>query len=725
MNKIFFYFLNMSLLLIINSACMSDSKNKNHMSDFKAPVAEKIKKELSIHGETRIDDYYWMRLSDEQKNAAEKDEQTKKVYAYLEAENAYTAGMLKHTVPFQEKLYSEIVGRIKQDDSSVPYLKNGYWYYARYEKNKEYPVYCRKKANLNNPEEILLDGNEMAKGKPYFEIGGFGMSPDNKILAYATDTVGRRVYNIQFKNLETAAVYPQKLKGTTGDIAWANDNQTIFYTKSNDITLLSEKIYRHKLGTKQENDKMVYHETDPSNYIGVERSKSGEYIIIHSSSTLSNDYWLIKSDKPEDTFKQFVKRNNIHEYDISHHGQKFYIRTNLNAKNFKLMEVDENKTEDLNAWKEVLPHNEEIYLENIEVFKNQLVAVERKKGQTNFRILDLKQNKEHYVQFDEEAYTADLSVNPEMNSEELRFEYSSLTTPNTTYDYNMVAKTKVLKKRQEVVGGHNPDNYETKRLYAKSRDGKMIPISIVYKKGFKKDSNAPLLLYAYGSYGITVDPNFSSSRLSLLDRGFAFAIAHIRGGQFLGREWYEDGKMHKKLNSFHDFIDCAKFLIEDNYTNPKKLFAMGGSAGGLLMGGVVNMAPEIFEGVVAQVPFVDVLTTMSDPSIPLTTNEYDEWGNPENKEDYEYMKKYSPYDNVEKKAYPNMMITTGLFDSQVQYWEPAKWVAKLRDYKTDKNMLLLYTNMDAGHGGASGRFQRFKEVAMEYAFMFNLLNIKD
>jgi oligopeptidase B len=359
------------------------------------------------------------------------------------------------------------------------------------------------------------------------------------------------------------------------------------------------------------------------------------------------------------------------------------------------------------------------------VFKSQLVAVERKKGQTNFRIRDLKQNKEHYVQFDEEAYTADLSVNPEMNSEELRFEYASLTTPNTTYDYNMVAKTKVLKKRQEVVGGHNPENYETKRLYAKARDGKMIPISIVYKKGFKKDSNAPLLLYAYGSYGITVDPNFSSSRLSLLDRGFAFAIAHIRGGQFLGREWYEDGKMHKKLNSFHDFIDCAKFLIEDKYTNPKKLFAMGGSAGGLLMGGVVNMAPEIFNGVVAQVPFVDVLTTMSDPSIPLTTNEYDEWGNPENKEDYEYMKKYSPYDNVEKKAYPNMMITTGLFDSQVQYWEPAKWVAKLRDYKTDKNMLLLYTNMDAGHGGASGRFQRFKEVAMEYAFMFNLLNIKE
>jgi oligopeptidase B len=618
-----------------------------------------------------------------------------------------------------------MIGRIKQDDASVPYFKNGYWYYTRYAEGQEYAIYCRKKGSLDNKEEIMLDGNQLAKGLAYFDLGAMAVSPDNKILAYATDTLSRRVYSVYFKNLETGDLYKDVIKGTSGSMAWANDNKTLFYCKSNEKTLLSEKIYRHKLGTEQKADVMVYHEKDPSYYIGVYRSKSDKFIIVYNSSTLSSDYHLLETDKPEGSFRQFAKREATHEYDITHFENKFYVRTNWNAQNFRLMEVPEDKTSDKNAWKEVIAHRSDVYIESADVFKKYLVVEERSKGLVNLRIRNQGDGKEHYVEFEEEAYTVGMGVNTDLNSELLRFDYSSLTTPNSTYDYNMASKERTLKKRQEVVGGHNPDDYETKRLYATARDGKKIPISIVYKKGFNKNGKAPLLLYAYGAYGVTIDPYFSPTRLSLLDRGFAFAIAHIRGGQFLGRAWYEDGKMQNKLNSFYDFIDCAKFLLEEKYSNKDALFAMGGSAGGLLMGGVANMAPELFKGIVAQVPFVDVLTTMSDPSIPLTTNEYDEWGNPENKEAYEYMKRYSPYDKVEKKAYTNMLVTTGLFDSQVQYWEPAKWVAKLRDYKTDNNLLLFKTNMDAGHGGSSGRFQRYKEVALEYAFMFDLVGVKE
>jgi oligopeptidase B len=712
--------LGLSIFMLL--ACNS---NKNtHKMDVKAPIAEKIPHELKIHGETRIDNYYWMRLSDEQKSAEKKDAQTQKVYDYLNAENDYCKAQMKHTEAFQESLYKEMIGRIKQDDASVPYFKNGYWYYTRYAEGQEYAIYCRKKGSLDNKEEIMLDGNQLAKGLAYFDLGAMAVSPDNKILAYATDTLSRRVYSVYFKNLETGDLYKDVIKGTSGSMAWANDNKTLFYCKSNEKTLLSEKIYRHKLGTEQKADVMVYHEKDPSYYIGVYRSKSDKFIIIYNSSTLSSDYHLLETDKPEGSFRQFAKREATHEYDITHFENKFYVRTNWNAQNFRLMEVPEDKTSDKNAWKEVIAHRSDVYIESADVFKKYLVVEERSKGLVNLRIRNQGDGKEHYVEFEEEAYTVGMGVNTDINSELLRFDYSSLTTPNSTYDYNMASKERTLKKRQEVVGGHNPDDYETKRLYATARDGKKIPISIVYKKGFNKNGKAPLLLYAYGAYGVTIDPYFSSTRLSLLDRGFAFAIAHIRGGQFLGRAWYEDGKMQNKLNSFYDFIDCAKFLLEEKYSNKDALFAMGGSAGGLLMGGVANMAPELFKGIVAQVPFVDVLTTMSDPSIPLTTNEYDEWGNPENKEAYEYMKRYSPYDKVEKKAYTNMLVTTGLFDSQVQYWEPAKWVAKLRDYKTDNNLLLFKTNMDAGHGGSSGRFQRYKEVALEYAFMFDLVGVR-
>jgi oligopeptidase B len=712
--------LGLSIFMLL--ACNS---NKNtHKMDVKAPIAEKIPHELKIHGETRIDNYYWMRLSDEQKSAEKKDAQTQKVYDYLNAENDYCKAQMKHTEAFQESLYKEMIGRIKQDDASVPYFKNGYWYYTRYAEGQEYAIYCRKKGSLDNKEEIMLDGNQLAKGLAYFDLGAMAVSPDNKILAYATDTLSRRVYSVYFKNLETGDLYKDVIKGTSGSMAWANDNKTLFYCKSNEKTLLSEKIYRHKLGTEQKADVMVYHEKDPSYYIGVYRSKSDKFIIIYNSSTLSSDYHLLETDKPEGSFRQFAKREATHEYDITHFENKFYVRTNWNAQNFRLIEVPEDKTSDKNAWKEVIAHLSDVYIESADVFKKYLVVEERSKGLVNLRIRNQGDGKEHYVEFKEEAYTVGMGVNTDLNSELLRFDYSSLTTPNSTYDYNMASKERTLKKRQEVVGGHNPDDYETKRLYATARDGKKIPISIVYKKGFNKNGKAPLLLYAYGAYGVTIDPYFSPTRLSLLDRGFAFAIAHIRGGQFLGRAWYEDGKMQNKLNSFFDFIDCAKFLLEEKYSNKDALFAMGGSAGGLLMGGVANMAPELFKGIVAQVPFVDVLTTMSDPSIPLTTNEYDEWGNPENKEAYEYMKRYSPYDKVEKKAYTNMLVTTGLFDSQVQYWEPAKWVAKLRDYKTDNNLLLFKTNMDAGHGGSSGRFQRYKEVALEYAFMFDLVGVK-
>ena len=713
----------LGLSIFLFMACNS---NKNtHKMDVKAPIAEKIPHELKIHGETRIDNYYWMRLSDEQKSAEKKDAQTQKVYDYLNAENDYCKAQMKHTEAFQESLYKEMIGRIKQDDASVPYFKNGYWYYTRYAEGQEYAIYCRKKGSLDNKEEIMLDGNQLAKGLAYFDLGAMAVSPDNKILAYATDTLSRRVYSVYFKNLETGDLYKDVIKGTSGSMAWANDNKTLFYCKSNEKTLLSEKIYRHKLGTEQKADVMVYHEKDPSYYIGVYRSKSDKFIIVYNSSTLSSDYHLLETDKPEGSFRQFAKREATHEYDITHFENKFYVRTNWNAQNFRLMEVPEDKTSDKNAWKEVIAHRSDVYIESADVFKKYLVVEERSKGLVNLRIRNQGDGKEHYVEFKEEAYTVGMGVNTDLNSELLRFDYSSLTTPNSTYDYNMANKERTLKKRQDVVGGHNPDDYETKRLYATARDGKKIPISIVYKKGFNKNGKAPLLLYAYGAYGVTIDPYFSSTRLSLLDRGFAFAIAHIRGGQFLGRAWYEDGKMQNKLNSFYDFIDCAKFLLEEKYSNKDALFAMGGSAGGLLMGGVANMAPELFKGIVAQVPFVDVLTTMSDPSIPLTTNEYDEWGNPENKEAYEYMKRYSPYDKVEKKAYTNMLVTTGLFDSQVQYWEPAKWVAKLRDYKTDNNLLLFKTNMDAGHGGSSGRFQRYKEVALEYAFMFDLVGVKE
>ncbi|MBN1416027.1 MAG: S9 family peptidase [Bacteroidales bacterium] len=677
------------------------------------PDAEKIKKELTLHGETRIDNYYWL---NERDNPA--------VLEYLKKENAYTDYILKDTKELQDKLYNEIIGRIKQTDMSVPYKENGYYYYTRYEEGKEYPVYCRKKENLEAPEEILLNVNDMAKGYDYYHIGGISVSPDNRLLVFSIDTVSRRLYTLRIKNLETGKYLPDEISNTMGTATWAADNKTLFYSLKDVSTLRPCRILRHALGSASEKDVVVYEEKDETFNAYVYKTKSKEFIIIALSSTLSNEYRYLYANDPMGSFLLFHPREHELEYDIDHFEDRFYIRTNLKAKNFRLMETPVSSTSK-SSWKEVIPHRDTVLLENFELFRDFMVLDERINGLTRFRVMNMRDKTDYYIDLEEQAYTAWFSANPEFATDLLRFGYSSMTTPNSTYDFNMKTRERFLLKRQEVLGDFNPEDYFAERLFATASDGSTIPLSLVYKKGIKKDSNNPLVLYGYGSYGFTTDPDFSIDRLSLLDRNFIYAIAHVRGEQIMGRSWYDNGKLLKKKNTFTDFIDCAEFLIKENYTSPDKLMAYGASAGGLLIGAVVNMRPDLFKGVIAAVPFVDVITTMLDESIPLTTGEYDEWGNPNDKEYYDYMLSYSPYDNVGKKDYPNMLVTTGLHDSQVQYWEPAKWVAKLRDMKTDDNLLLLYTNMETGHSGASGRFEAYKETAMEYAFLLKLLKIKD
>ena len=684
-----------------------------------APIATKKDTTITWHGHDREDPYYWMRLTDEQKNAETPDNHTQEVLDYLNAENSYTKQVMNHTEEMQTQLYDEIVGRIKQTDESVPYIKNGYWYYTRYEEGKEYPIYCRKKGTLEADEEVMLDANKRAEGKDYYAASGLSVSPDNKILAFAEDYLSRRIYTYKFKNLETGEIYTDELSDAQPGGAWANDNKTFYYTSKNKVSLLSEKIWRHELGKGVDTDVTVYHEKDPSYYIGVYKSKSDDYIIIYNSSTLVSDYQILKADDPQGSFKQFTPRGSKHEYSIEHYGDKFYIVTNRDAVNFRLMETPVDATEESN-WTEVIAHRDDVLLSSIDVFKNWLVLSERSNALTHLRVMNQQTDEEHYLDFGEPAYVVYSSTNTEFDTDILRFGYSSMTTPNSTIDYDMSSREKDLKKQQEVVGGHDPSEYVTERMFATVRDGVEVPISLVYKKGMRRGADTPMVLYSYGSYGSTIDPWFSSVRLSLLDRGFIWAIAHIRGGQSMGRQWYEDGKMFKKKNTFNDYVDCAKYLIAEDYTSDDHLYGMGGSAGGLLMGAVVNQAPELFNGIIAAVPFVDVINTMLDETIPLTTNEFDEWGNPKNKDSYDYMLSYSPYDQVSNQDYPNMLITTGLFDSQVQYWEPAKWIARLRDMKTDDNILMMHTNMEAGHGGASGRFKRYKETALEYAFFMDL-----
>jgi oligopeptidase B len=678
----------------------------------KPPVAQKIKKELTIHGDTRIDNYYWLN-----------DRDNPKVIDYLKKENAYTDLIMEDTKELQEKLYNEIIGRIKQTDMSVPYKDNGYFYYTRFEEGKEYPVYCRKKGNLDAPEEVLLNVNEMAKGYDFFHVGGISVSNDNKMLAYGVDSISRRLYTIRLKNLETGELLSDEIPDTTGSATWAHDGKTLFYSRKDDGTLRPYKIHRHMLGTPAEKDVLVYEEKDETYSAFVYKTKSKEYIIIALSSALSDEYHFLKANDPNGKFNLFHPREEELEYDIDHFENRFFIRTNYKAKNFRLMKTPVSNTSK-NAWKEVIPHRDAVLLENFELFNDYMVLDERINGLTQFSVINMRDQSEYLIDLKEQAYTAWFSVNPEFDTELLRFGYSSMTTPTSTFDFNMKTKERCLLKQQEVVGGFNPDRYNAERLFATAEDGSKIPLSLVYRKGIKKDGTDPLLLYGYGAYGHTTDPSFSSVRISLLDRGFIYAIAHVRGEQIMGRSWYEDGKMLHKKNTFTDFICSASFLIKNKYTSTEKLMAYGGSAGGLLIGAVVNMRPDLFTGIIAAVPFVDVVTSMLDESIPLTTGEYDEWGNPNNKKYYDYMLSYSPYDNVEKKDYPNMLVTTGLHDSQVQYWEPAKWVAKLREMKTDNNLLLLYTNMETGHGGASGRFEAHRETALEYAFLLKLLGIK-
>ena len=703
------------ILTLILSACMQKST---------IPKATKKPYEMTEHGNTRIDNYYWMRLTDDQKSAKKYDNQTTEVVEYIEDENSYLESNLSHTKNFQNDLFEEIVGRIEKDDESVPYFDNGYFYYSRYESGKEYAIHCRKKGSLDGQEEILLDENILADGFGYFAIGGRRVSPDNKWLAYGVDTLSRRIYEIHFKNLETGEVLETTIPNSSYGVAWANDNKTVFYTSKNEITLLGEKIWRHKMGSKSSNDKLIYFEKDDTFYTGVYRSKSGKFIIIYHQSTLVSDYQILNADSPDGSFKKFTKRGTEHEYSIDHYNDKFYIITNWKAKNNRLMETPDKRTS-MSNWKEVISHRDDVHLLGMEIFKNHLVLNERKNGLRGLRVIHQKSGKDEYLDFGEEAYTASISVNEEFDTNILRYSYTSMVTPRSTYDYNMDSGTFDLMKEQKVVGGYDKSLYHSERIYAIGRDGNKVPISMVYKKDLKKDAQQNLLLYAYGSYGSTRDPSFSSTRLSLLDRGFIYAIAHVRGGQIYGRQSYDDGKMLNKKNTFYDFIDAAKYLVEKKYTDSQHLFAEGGSAGGLLIGAVVNMEPELWKGAIAAVPFVDVITTMLDASIPLTSGEWDEWGNPKEKKYYDYMLSYSPYDQITDRNYPNLLVTSGFFDSQVQYWEPLKYVAKLRDNWQGENKLYLHMNMDAGHGGKSGRFRRYREVALEYAFMFDLAGVKE
>jgi len=696
-------------------------KAEQNESAVKPPIADKVAKELTGN---RIDNYYWMKLSDEQKNATQKDEQTQKVVNYLTAENDYLKTNLKQTEGLQKKVYDEIIGRVKQTDESVPYKDNGYWYYTRFEQGAEYPIYCRKKGTLQGTEEILLNVNDMAKGHSYYSITGLSVSEDNNLLAYAEDSVSRRRYTVYVKDLRTGKLVEEPVPNTEGQVTWANDNKTYFYTKKDSATLRSRWIIKHKVGTTYKNDPVVSEEKDETFYTGIYKTKSNKFLVIWAGSTLTNHYQILDANTPDGKFKEFNPRERGLEYSIDHYGDKFYVVTNLDAQNFRLMETPDTKTAKAN-WKEKIAHRKDTLLQGIEIFKNHLVLSERAQANTLMRIINQKTNETHYLNFGEPAYTINPSINLDFDTELLRYGYTSMTTPNSTYDYNMNTKQRTLLKQQEVVGGYKAEDYQTERIWAEATDGTKIPMSIVYKKGLQKNGNNPTMLYGYGSYGASMDPTFSITRLSLLNRGFVYAIAHIRGGQEMGRQWYEDGKLFKKKNTFTDFINCAEFLIEEKYTQPEKLFASGGSAGGLLMGAVVNMRPDLFKGVIAAVPFVDVITTMQDESIPLTTGEFDEWGNPKDPESYMYMLEYSPYDQVKPQNYPNMLVTTGFHDSQVQYWEPAKWVAKLRAMKTDSNKLLLRTNMETGHGGTTGRFKRYEEISQEYAFVLDLAGIKE
>lgn len=702
-----------SISLIFAFACTNEKKEK--LADLTPPKAKKIAKELTIHNHTRTDQYYWL-------NERENPE----VINYLEKENEYYQEFMKPYQKFEKDLFEELKSRIKENDESVPYFLNGYWYQVKYQEGKDYPIYVRKKEKIEAAEEVIIDVNELAEGHEYFNLSGLSISPNNKYASFGVDRVGRRKYTLQVKDLEVNEILPTKIELTTGGSVWANDNETIFYTRKDEQTLRSNQVFKHQLGSEPKQDKLVFQEDDETFISYVYKTKSKEFIVIGSTSTTTDHYQILNANQPNDKFKPFGKRKQGVEYNIEHYKDHFYITTNLDgATNFKLMKTPIEKTS-IENWQEVIPHKEDTLLEGIDVFNEYLVTSERYNGLNRIRVMRWDEKDDFYLPFESETYTAYTTTNPEFDTHKLRFAYNSLTQPASVVEFDMQEKTSKTLKEQEVPNPNfDKENYISERIWATATDGTKIPVSLVYKKGLKRNGKNPLLQYAYGSYGATMDPYFSTSRISLLDRGFIYAIAHIRGGEYLGRQWYEDGKMMKKKNTFTDFIDVSHYLIDQKYTSPEHLYAMGGSAGGLLMGAVINSSPELYNGVISAVPFIDVVTTMLDDSIPLTTGEYDEWGNPNEKEYYEYMLSYSPYDQVKAQNYPNLLVTTGLHDSQVQYWEPAKWVAKLRELKTDDHLLFLDTNMKAGHGGASGRFEALKEVAKEYIFLFHLEGINE
>ena len=689
--------------------CNSNYKSMPN-SNISPPVANLVPYQHKIHDHIRIDPYYWLNQRD-----------NPEVLDYLDRENDYYQKMTAHTQAFQEELYKEMRARIKEDDSSVPYFYNGYWYITRYEEGKDYPVYVRKKEVLNATEEILFNCNEMAKGLAYFRLVGISVSPDNTKVAFGVDTVSRRQYTIKVKDLESGEILKTKIENTTGGSVWAADNASLFYNKKDEQTLRSKAVYKHHINVPEQEDQLVYNEADETYAVYVSASKSRKYIFISSHSTTTSEHRFIKSDQPEATFKVVHPRTSGLEYNVAHFGDHFYIHTNLNeATNFQIMRTAVDQTNS-KFWDPLLPHREDVLIEDIELFDQYWVVNERENGLSRLRIMRWDDTADYYLPIEEETYSLNFSFNPEFRSNQLRYVFNSLTTPSSVIEFDMASQQKTILKTQEVLGGDfDPSHYVSKRLWADARDGSKIPISLVHHKDTQLSETTAILQYSYGSYGHTIDPSFSSNRLSLLDRGFAFAIAHIRGGEYLGRDWYENGKLLKKKNTFYDFIDCSKFLIEQKYTSPEHLYANGGSAGGLLMGVVINLAHDLYNGVIADVPFVDVVTTMLDDTIPLTTSEYDEWGNPNKKEYYDYMLSYSPYDQVKTQDYPHLLVTSGLHDSQVQYFEPTKWVARLRANKTDQNLLFLDTNMKAGHSGASGRFDSLKELAKKYAFIIDL-----
>lgn len=681
-------------------------------SQLKPPLAERSPKSYSIHGKNVVDDYHWL-----------KDRANPKVIAYLEAENAYTEGTMRPTEALQAKLFTEMKGRLKETDLSVPYRIDDYYYYSRTFEGKQYNVHCRKRGSLDAKEEVLLDQNDLAAGQEYFRLGVYRVSPSHKLLAYSTDTDGSEAFNLRVKDLDSGKLLKDEIRNTYYSVAWGNDDQTIFYTVL-DSAKRPYKVFRHVLGSDSATDQLVYHETDEGFHVDLSKTRSGKYILIQSHSMTTKEWRFVEADKPLGDWRIVQPRIQGLEYSVEHHGDQFYIVANDNARNFKLVRAPVSSPDKAN-WTDVIPHRPEVKIEGVEAFAEHLVISERSGGLTNLRVRGVADSVEHLIAFPEPVYTVAAVDNEDFKTSTLRFSYTSLVTPRSVFDYDMKARTRQMMKQEEVLGGYDPTKYESARLHAKAADGTNVPISLVHHKGLKLDGRNPMLLYGYGSYGMSMDPRFIAYRLSLLDRGFVYAIAHIRGGGEMGRPWYEDGKLMKKRNTFEDFIASAEHLIQLGYTSPQRLAIQGGSAGGLLMGAVTNMRPDLFRAVVAHVPFVDVMNTMLDPSIPLTVIEYEEWGNPNQRDAYDYMLSYSPYDNVEAKSYPDILITAGLNDPRVGYWEPAKWAAKLRATKTDSNRLLLKTNMGAGHGGASGRYDYLKEIAFVYAFVLDSMGLAE